>query len=909
MTNNFPVGRQFELAKVRGFIDSVSRGGVGALAITGMTGIGKTTIWREGVRVARDAGFHVLLARPSGAETQLSFSGLGDLLEAVPAQIFESLPEVQREALDVALLRRTAPQSGFGARAVATALLSVLRHLAADLPVLVAVEDAQWLDAATTEALSFALRRLEDLPVGVLESFRAEGLRPSTFEQALPPEWRMELALGPLSTAAIHDVIQRELGRSLPRPVVVRIATVSAGNPMYAVEIAREIDRTGKAGGVTAVHVPDQLRILVRARVLRLPERTRDALLIAASSSQPTLSLVDADALIPAEEEGMVVTDSDGRVAFTHPLLAAAVYEAASDTKRRSVHRDLAKRVAAGEERARHLGLAAAAADEGVATELERAAEDAAARGAAATACELARRALELSEDPRGPLAVARTLTLAHHLIDVGQTGEAKTLLEVTLEFDLAGDLLAEVLLRLGEMSWYERDFTGGYSHLMEALRHAKAPMLVGRIHNQAAWLSEPIDLARAIRHEEAVLELLEPGPGPYAFALMYGSYLRLINGEGADQKAIDRGMRMGVSESRDDASPVPLVWPMFMDDFTEARKRFVAAVEEATASGEETNLQTFLGHLAAIECWTGHWTLADEYASRAIDLSERIASSTYLGSALFARGYVDAHLGRVDEARAAGEGILALFTGAKEPQLVFGHWLLGLVALTVQDYDDADREFGLAAELVDEMGQVEPVRTRFHPDQAEAAIAVGDLGRAENLIARLDERARAFPRPWILATTARCRAMLLATRGDLDAALQSARTALRHHDDLDMPFERARTLLVAGQLLRRRREKREARAVLIEARTEFERLGAVIWLERANAELARVPVRQAPAALSATEAEIARLAASGLTNRQIAERAFVSPKTVEANISRIYRKLHISSRAELGRAVAKMER
>ena len=498
---------------------------------------------------------------------------------------------------------------------------------------------------------------------------------------------------------------------------------------------------------------------------------------------------------------------------------------------------------------------------------------------------------------------------LALHLLDLGLAHEAKELLERALEAGPSGELRAEILLGLGNMSWYERDFERGYDWLIEALASASDPLLVARIHNQAAWLSEPVDLGRAIAHEDAVLELLEPGTGPYSYALMYRAYLRLVDGQGADQGAIDRGIQMESLTDKYDISPVPIVWPMFMDAFDFARERLVRAVAEAVALGDEASVQTFLGHLAAIECWTGNWTAADEYASRAIELTERIASPAYLGSALFARGYVDAHMGRIDEALEAGRRIVDVLAAEHEPQLAFGHWLLGFVALTVQDLVEADRQFGLAAEVIDGMGQREPVRCRFHPDQAEAAIGVGDLDRADGLLARLDERGRAFPRPWILATTARCRGLLLSARGDQDAALAAMHLALRHHDNIEMPFERARTLLAMGQVLRRRREKRGARSAFEEALAEFERLGARVWAERTTAELARIPVRQSSLALSPTEEEIAHLAAHGLTNKQIADRAFVSPKTVEANIARIYGKLGIRTRAELGRAMADLER
>jgi DNA-binding CsgD family transcriptional regulator/tetratricopeptide (TPR) repeat protein len=904
-----PIGRLRELTQVEAFLDVVTAGNVRALAITGDAGIGKTTLWREGLRLARERGFRVLAARPTGVETRLSFSGLADLLRPLPETATDRLPNVQRDALNVALLRGADGGRGHSARAVATAVLSVLNDIAARGSLLVAVEDAQWLDAASADALSYAIRRLDDVPIGVLVSVRTDGSRPPTFEQALPAERRHDLELGPLSTAAIHDIIERELGRSFTRPVVVQIATGSGGNALYALEIAREVGRTGLPRPGRQLQPAEQLRALVRARIARLPASTRDALIVAAAMSQPRVGVVDADALEPAEDEGIVSIDSAGRITFSHPLLSAGVYESASSSKRRATHRFLAERVGDGEERARHLGLAAERPDEAVAEELERAAEHAAARGATAAACQLGRAALDLTEDPRGVQAATRTLALARNLSVIGQTHEAKALLEATLSYGLSGDMLARALLQLGDMLWYERDFANGYERLMQALDVAQDPILIARIHNSAAWISEQIDIARAIAHEDAVLDLLEPGPGPYSFALFYRSYLRLIDGQGADRESIERAIAMGMPTDQADVSPVPFAWHTWMDEFDTARDVLIGAVADASALGDEISVQAFLCQLASIECWAGNWARADDYATQVMHLTDRIASPAYLGSALFARGYVDAHLGRLSEARAAGEHMVALFENESEPQRVYAHWLLGFTALVAGNVDEADKQLTLAALMVEQFGQREPVRTRLHPDQAESAIAVGDLDRAELLIARLDNRARAFPRPWILATTARCRGLLLAARGDFNSSLIAMNDALTHHAQLNMPLERARTLLALGQVLRRRRAKSESRAALSEALAEFERLGADQWAERTKRELGRVPVRRASESLSATEQEIARLAASGLTNRQIAERAFVSPKTVEANIARIYRKLDIKSRAELGRAIGDRER
>ncbi len=413
MPSDAAFGRQSELLKVQAFLDGEPVAAA-ALAITGIAGIGKTTIWRHGVQQARSMGYQVLTGHPTGSETRLSFSGLADLLATVSADVFAALPGVQGEALEIALLRRDVRPSGQSGRVVATALLSVLQALAAKDRVLVAVDDAQWLDAASSDALSFAVRRLDELPVRTLVSVRVDGYRPSTFEQALPIGERNDIVLGPLSTAALHDVIKGELDQSLPRPLVVQIAVTSGGNPLYAVEIARELGRTGIPSPGTPLRVPEELMTLVRARVSRLPTRTRDALLMAASLSQPTVGLVDADALARAEESGIVVIEDGGRISFTHPLLAAAVHESASGPKRRSVHRDLAARLADPEERARHLGLAADGPNEDTAAELEAAADHAAARGAAMAACDLYRRALELTVDPSGERASATIARSSH---------------------------------------------------------------------------------------------------------------------------------------------------------------------------------------------------------------------------------------------------------------------------------------------------------------------------------------------------------------------------------------------------------------------------------------------------------------------------------------------------------------
>ncbi|HSC73576.1 MAG TPA: AAA family ATPase [Gaiellaceae bacterium] len=910
MRSDTPVGREPELSRIDAFLDD-TRAGLRALAITGPAGIGKTTVWAEGVRRAAGQDRRVLAARPSGAEAQLSFAGLGDLLEDVSVDVFAALTPLQRRALDGALLRADVEDAPLDARAVATGLLSLLRKLGAAGPVLVAVDDAQWLDSATSEALAFAVRRLEQVPVGVLVSVRVDGDRPDTFERAVPGQLREEITLSPPSVAALHDILERDLGVRFARPVLVRIVAACAGNPFYALEIARELTRTGVPVAGAPLPVPQEVHTLVRARLRRLPARTQEALLVAACLSRPHVSLVDVEGLTPAEEAGVVHVDRDGRIRFSHPLLASAVYDAASVGRKRRVHRALAEQVDDPEERARHLSLVTDEPDEAVAGALDEAAGRAASRGAAAAAAELARRALELTAEPQGEAGVRRALTLAHYLRDAGDSPNALALLEGCDPAWVQGDLRAELLLSHGEILWYERSADEGYAKLVEALAHARDPKLAARIHSEAAWLSHDGHPRRGIEHADAVLGLVDPeeSPGIYSKALLFATYLRLITGQGADIEAFERGAALQQRNVEwDDASPVVGMWPLLMDDFVRSRAFYEAGLAASRGEGDELSVQGTLLRLVEIDCWTGDWARADQLADEGMELADRLGSQAFLGSTLFARAYVDAHLGRVDAARAAAERIVELFRGV-EVQAVLGPWVLGFLALSLDDPPVANEHLSRAASILEALGQREPARFRLHPDLIEAVVQVGDLERAEQLLSALAERGRVAPRPWVLATAARGRGLLLSARGDLDAARAAMEEALDHHARLEMPFERARTLLVYGRLLRRRKERREARAALEEALGVFDHLGATLWAERARAELARVPVRRAPSELTATEATIAELAASGLTNRLIAERIFVSPKTVESNLARVYRKLGIRSRAELGRAIAELDR
>ena len=905
-----PVGRQRELGEVDAFLDRVPSG-LASLALTGPAGIGKTTVWREGVRRAGARGYLVLAARPAQAERSLSFSGLADLLAPVGRAAFDGLAAVQRRALDVALLRAEAGQEPPPARAVPAALLALLRQLSATRPVLLAVDDAQWLDDATAGSLPYALRRAELWPAGVLVSVRADAERPPTFEASVPAERRREVPVGPLSAAALHAILKQQLSHSLPRPTLVRVATSCGGNPFYALEIARELERVGVPGPGDPLPVPGELQALVRSRMSRLPERTREALLTAACLSAPTAGAVGTEAIGPAEEAGIVRVERGGRLRFAHPLLASAVRESASAARRQAVHRRLATEAADPQERARHLAAAASGPDERVAAALDEAAGHAARRGALSTAMELLRMAIELTPDGSSAQAARRAIAFDECCVQGGgDPAEARGRLETALAACAEPELRAELRLHIAGCGREEGRAAEFYPMLLTALGETRNRRLAARLHFQAAWMAQA-DPQHGLRHCDAALRLLDEAADPalYAGLIMYRAYLQLIGGNGADDAAIERGTaieRRAVAAGFTDRSPVPVIWPLLKDQLGAAAAAHAEHLEWSRQVGQQALEQSLTYFLALLELWRGNWQRAGKLAAELAEMVGQTGDSYYWFSALIARGQVDAHAGRLDDATAAaGQALgIAVASGdiAREAE---ARALLGFAALSRRDLGETASQLTAADRLVERLGQREPAGYRFHPDLVEALVGLGDLEAARAQADRLACRARVLPRPWTLAVAARCRGLVLAAAGDLDGADAALREALGRHEDLEMPFERARTLLAYGQLLRRRNERRRALGMLTDAVSAFDDLGAPVWAGLARDELKRIPVRRTARDLTSTEEQIARLAAAGLTNREIAGRAFISPKTVEANLSRVYAKLGVRSRAQLAAAMA----
>jgi len=888
------VGRDLELAAADAFL--AADDGFAALAIVGEPGIGKTTLWEQVMRRAQEGGALALVARPNEAEAKLSFAALSDLVAAIDSDAFDALPEPQHQALDVALLRARAAGRPPERRTVGTALLTLLRQVASRTDVVIGIDDLQWLDPASRTALEFALRRLTDEPVRLIASVRAGAEATAAFRDRL-----QRVELGPVSVASLHRILADRLGRSFPRPTLVRIAEASGGNPLYALEIARLVD--GGEGGAS-LPVPEDVRALVARRVAALPAETRDALLRTASLARPDASLVDERSLAPAEEAELVRIDARGRIGFVHPLFASAVYAAAPHARRRDIHRVLAVEVADPEERARHLALSCDGPDAEAAGAVARAARSARLRGASDAAAELHELALQLTP-PGDPQHDERRFELGEQLLLAGDFQRSSEVLEQLADAP-DGDLRARALLTRADIVYWERGEAAALELGERALASARDPLLKGRALATMAQQAGTHDVPRAAAAAREALELLEGlGADPALVSIALSARVRadLFLGNGLDLEAAEHARELEAH------SPPAAVdtrlgfklgqWLRYTDDFDGSRLRLAETEQLAHDEGDESSFPNVFLNRALLECWSGDWAAASEFADRSHESFNQVGVGERAPNLW--RAYVDAHFGHVDAVRTAAPPAY----GIDEPvQRMLWLRTIGLAELTVGNAVEADACLAQALADLDVIGFREPAVWRVHGDAIEAALAVGDTVRAAAWIEQFEEQAARSRIPWSLAVSARCRALLQAANGDLDAAEASLGRSLEAHEQCPMPFERARTLLAQGQVLRRGKQRRRAREALEEAITIFERLGGDPWEQRARDELQRVRGRTAPDDLSPTELRIAELAASGLTNTAIAAEVFVTQKTVEANLARAYRKLGIRSRAQLAHAL-----
>jgi DNA-binding CsgD family transcriptional regulator len=639
---------------------------------------------------------------------------------------------------------------------------------------------------------------------------------------------------------------------------------------------------------------------------------------VAASAlSHPTIALLteiegDRSRVVAALQEAAdarVIYIEDERIRFSHPLLGSVIYASGTSSGRHAFHARLARVVTDPEDRARHLAIAVHGADEEAASACEEGARTAWARAAPHSAAHLAVRALELTPPPETEALLRRSLAAAQYLYDSGDTELARQLIRTRVATLPAGPDRARALYRLAVVEGELGPARDSIRLFEQALTESSADSaLAVRIAIDLAWMEswggsvvtaaahahEALRMAEALKKEDLI------GQAQVAVAVLDN-----LCGRPARDDLMKRAIELEpqMSEVALDRAPsaaygLQLTRRGYLDA---ARPLFEHVLQLAVERGEETNLSAMSFYLSGLEWLAGNWQKAEEHIDRGTELAALTGVNRQ--EMLYTDATLVAYRGRLDEARVKAEQGLATARGSAEP-LAMSRFLatLGFIELTRGRHENARNFLVEARETLLAMGLQEPGSFRFLPDLVEACLATGATSEAREITAWLEDRAHPVDQPWAAAAGARCRGMVQFAEAEAERATRSLTEAMDRYSELPMPFEVGRSALILGQGQRRLKLKRGARDSLQHALDIFEELGARAWAERARSELGRIGGRPStPYELTPSEREVATLVASGRSNREVAETLHMTVNTVETNLSRIYRKLAVRSRSELG--------
>ena len=924
-TDGLIVGRARELGAVAAVLDLPGPGPAGVV-VEGEAGIGKTTLLDAVARIARTRSFTVMACRPAQSETGLSFGALADLVSGIEPQVLDRLSEPQRRALDAVRLRRQPSSKDLERRVVGTALCSALEGAGTRTPVLIVVDDAQWLDQPSEEALRFAVRRLRHESVALVVSVRSGGHVPDPLGlDAAVPGGAARVVVKGLSVAALREVLSVRLGVAVARPVLVRLAQATGGNPFYALALTRALaDKDRLDDPTVALPLPHRLHDLAADRIRSLDTAAAHACLVVAALARPTVDLLlkgtgcrdwAASGAAAAEDAGIIAVDRE-QVRFAHPLLRSAVYESAPPNARRTVHARLADLVDDPVERARHLGGSVPGCDAAVAEALDVGARHAWRRGAREVAAELAERALALT--PSDDSSNRRRIAAAAFQYEVANPTRSRTLLQEVLDDHPTRAERLEAACHLGSIRFYVDRFEESIQLLTGVLEelHDNEHSLRARLETELTYtLIFAGDSRAALDHAETAVAaaralgdtaLERAAAAPFALASLWAGEgvrtdmveLCLTSSDPTEPFAIDPQLQAGAV----------LKWG---DELARARSVLTSRYELAQAQGAVAKLPLLAWQIGDVEVLAGRWEAAEALADEALE-GARFREGMALALCAALRAKVHALRGRLDAARADAD------TAAAAARQVGGIALMAAteaaVFIEVCRGDTAGVHQVAGALLADgrDMPRTDPALLRWVPDEVEALTTLGDTAAAAEVLDRFEHRCRRTGRRSGWAAAHRCRALLASDHGALDAAADHIRASIRLFDEVGMPFECARSRMVAARVHRRARQKAAATAMLRQARATFAELGAPHWANRAADELDRVGGRRTGQhrrdSMTAVETEVARLVAAGLRNREVAAELFMSSKTVESHLTRIYRKLGARSRTELGAVLARRE-
>jgi DNA-binding CsgD family transcriptional regulator len=899
-----PRGRKDALAALDGLLDDARAGRSGVLVLRGEAGIGKTALLEHAIDSAPD--FTLLRAVGVESEMELAFAALHQLCAPVH-EFGHHLPAPQRDALEVTFgVRAGAAPDRF---LVALATLSLVAEAAQERPLLCVVDDAQWLDRASAQALGFVARRLMAEPVALLV-----GARETTDAFAGLPE----LLIEGLDDAEAKKVLASVIPGRLDDRVADQLVAEAHGNPLALLELPRGLSPAQLAGGFglpVALSLAGRIEQRFLQRLDPLPEDAQQLLLVAAAEplgdpallwrAAGRLGITDA-AREPAESAGLI--EIDDRVRFRHPLVRSAVYRAASAEQRRRVHRGLADATDAESDpdrRAWHLAEATAGPDEDVAAELERAAARAKARGGLAAAAAFLRRAAALTPQP-GSLA-RRAFAAAQTSYEAGALDEALALLATA---ETAGDIVpARVHLLRAQIAFASRRGSDAPPLLLEAARELEAvdqalaratyldalaaAMFAGRLTRGASI----IEVAQAVRG-------MPPPPQPphAGDLLLRGLALHITDGPSVGTPVLKRALRAfrdgevatdeGMRGLWLAGRAAHIVWDFEGWDALTARH-----IQVARSVGALTVLPLALTTRAGVHLFAG------ELRAAASLLEEEAHSRAAFGRVPYPPLTLAAFGGREDELRRLIETSTKDFMARGEGMgVTVAQWASAVLYNGLARYEDA---LG-AAEQANEDPHELWFSTWVAVELIEAASRTGEVERAADAMERLSSTARASGGDWGLGVEARSRALL----SDGDAAERLHREAIERLQRTRLRVDLARAQLVYGEWLRRERRRLDAREHLRTALEMFRRMDMDGFAGRAERELSATGERprkrtvETREELTAQEAQVARMARDGLSNAAIGERLFISRHTVAYHLRKVFSKLDVTSRNQLGQVL-----
>jgi DNA-binding CsgD family transcriptional regulator len=902
------LGRQRQQAVLERLLENAREGRGGVLVVHGDPGVGKTALLEYAVEMAKD--FRVVRTSGVEGETELDYAALQRLCSPLLALI-DVLPKPQRDALGVAFgLSPGPPPSPF---LVGLAVLGLHSEAAEQQPLLCLVDDGQWLDDASGAALAFVARRLLAERIAVTFATRDVGSRLLPFPQ---------LRVDPLGRRDARALLESMLPLRLDESVLERIVAETGGNPLALLELPRGLTPAQLAGGFdlpAALPLSAGIEESFRRRLARLPRAARRLLLLAAAEpvGDPALLWRAAQQLeIPESTAGAVESEGlltlDGEVAFRHPLVRSAVYDAAEPDERRVVHRALAEATDPQidpDRRAWHRAQASQVPDEEVAAELERSAARAQARGGFVAAAAFLERSVALTVDPV-PRA-ARALRAADTKRLTGALDSALGLAAVADRGPLDDLQRAQLDVLLGRIAFAGNRGNDASPLMLKAasrlehvdLRLAReayldaliAALFAGRLAVDADAHVVAGAARAAPRSDEAprASDLLLDGLGlVITDGWRSGTYVlqRAIHAFRSDEVGVDERLRWSWVAG----GAAGVIWDYENWDVLSAREE-----QLARDAGALTVLPITLSIRAGVRLFAGDIAEADFLVDQVQVVTDPSDNRRFPNAALL----VAAFRGEEREARQLVEGITKDSSARGEGlALAVASWATAVLCNGQGRYDDALRAAKDALEDPNDLwysgwAMVELI---------EAASRTGKPEQAQSAVEELVERTDASGTDWALATQARCRAVL----SGVDEAEALYREAIERLGPTRLRLDLARARLLYGEWLRRQSRRVDARNELRTAYEMFSDFGMNAFAERARIELqatgghARKRSVDALGHLTPQEEQIARLAAQGDTNREIATQLFISPSTVEYHLHKVFGKLGVRSRAQLARKI-----